>query len=54
VEVGARVDVLVRNAGGTYVAAGAEADLSPSTISAWDRGLRWPRPESLRKLRAAS
>lgn len=53
-ELRTRLAVLRRNSGGTYVAAGAASGIGPSTISAWDRGLRKPRPTSLDKLRAAS
>ena len=53
-ETSVRVAVLMRNAGGTYRAAGAEAGLSAPTISAWARGVRTPRQDSLDKLRAAS
>jgi uncharacterized protein YerC len=53
-EISVRVAVLVRNAGGTYRAAGEQAGLSAPTISAWGRNLRTPRQASLDKLRAAS
>jgi transcriptional regulator with XRE-family HTH domain len=53
-EVDVRIGVLLHNSGGTYRSAGEESGLSPQTISAWDRGIRNPRQDSLEKLRAVS
>jgi hypothetical protein len=53
-EIKARVTVLIRNAGGTYRAAGNQAEVSPATVSAWNRRLRQPSPQSQEKLRANS